>query len=85
MGSNLISDLNLPMLLMFILYSLSYLYNIMNGGGDPALLEVQEQLKALESILKAEAKRRVESNEIMQEYILNYLNELETTLGRRVN
>ena len=37
------------------------------------LKEVQDQLNALENILKAEKKRRNESNEIMDEYIGHYL------------
>ena len=52
---------------------------------DQGLLEVQEQLKNLENILKAEQKRRVESNEIMNEYILNYLDQLQYSLNDRVS
>ena len=47
--------------------------------------EVQEQLKNIENILKAEQKRRVESNEIMNEYIVNYLDQLQQNLGDRVS
>lgn len=34
---------------------------------------VQEQLNNIENIMKGEQKRRIESNEIMNEYITNYL------------
>ena len=43
---------------------------------DTGLTEVQEHLRNIENILKAEQKRRVESNEIMDEYISNYLEQL---------
>ena len=37
------------------------------------LSEVAESLRQIENIMKAESKRRVESNQIMDEYITNYL------------
>ena len=52
---------------------------------DRGLLEVQEQLKGIESILKAEQKRRVDSNEAIDEYIRKYLEKLQTSLSERVS
>jgi tetrahydromethanopterin S-methyltransferase subunit A len=40
-------------------------------------------LKEIENILKAEQKRRVESNEIMNEYIISYMEQLERSLNER--
>lgn len=52
---------------------------------DRGLLEVQEQLKGIESILKAEQKRRVDSNDAIDEYIRKYLEKLQTSLSERVS
>ena len=40
-------------------------------------------MKEIENILKAEQKRRVESNEIMNEYIISYMEQLERSLNER--
>jgi hypothetical protein len=42
-------------------------------------------LKSIENILKAEQKRRVDSNAIMQDYLVNYLDQLQQALGDRVS
>lgn len=39
----------------------------------------------IEAILKAEQKRRVESNHITQEYIHSFLDKLETSLNAKVS
>ena len=46
---------------------------------------VQENLDQIEAILKAESKRRMEANQITEEYIKNYLDGLEKNLTQRVN
>ena len=51
---------------------------------ESGMPEVQVQLKNIENIMKAEQKRRVESNEIMNEYIINYLQQLQLNLNDRV-
>lgn len=52
---------------------------------DEEIKLVQEQLIKIENILKAESKRRIEANQITEEYILNYLDSLEQNLNKRVN
>jgi hypothetical protein len=52
---------------------------------DRGLQEVQEQLRNIENILKAEQKRRVETNEIIDRYITDYLEQLQSSLSERVN
>ena len=47
------------------------------------LSEVAESLRQIENIMKAESKRRVESNQIMDEYITNYLDQLQQSLNDR--
>lgn len=42
-------------------------------------------MKSIENILKAEQKRRVDSNAIMQDYLVNYLDQLQQALGDRVS
>lgn len=49
------------------------------------LHDVMESLKNVENIIKAEQKRRVESNEIMNDYIVNYLDQLQASINGRVN
>eukprot|EP00347_Sterkiella_histriomuscorum_P006836 403351248 len=51
---------------------------------DAALSEVSDSLRQIENIMKAEQKRRVESNEIMNEYITSYLDQLQQSLNDRV-
>ena len=45
---------------------------------------IQESLGQIEAILKAESKRRFESNQLTEEYILDYLDKLEQNLNNRV-
>lgn len=45
---------------------------------------VQESLGQIEAILKAESKRRLEANKLTDEYIMEYLEKLETNLNSRV-
>jgi len=45
---------------------------------------VQDSLQQIEAILKAEAKRRTEANQITSDYIVNYLDSLEQSLSERV-
>jgi len=52
---------------------------------DGELDAIQEQLQKIENILKAESKRRLEANQIMEESILDYLDKLEQQLHLRVN
>lgn len=40
------------------------------------ITQAQDQLKQIEYIIKAENKRRIESNEIMNDYITEFLNSL---------
>lgn len=42
---------------------------------------VQESLNQIEAILKAESKRRIEANKLTEEYILEYLDKLESSLN----
>ena len=45
---------------------------------------MQESLSQIEAVLNAESKRRTEANQITQEHITHYLQELENTLTNRV-
>ena len=45
---------------------------------------VQDNLNQIEAILKAESKRRIEANKLTEDYILEYLDKLETSLNTRV-
>ena len=49
------------------------------------LYVVQESLGQIEAILKAESKRRLEANKLTEEYILEYLEKLETSLNNQVS
>jgi len=51
---------------------------------DPGITEATDKLNSIENILKAEQKRRSESNTIMHDYILDYLDQLQQSLTNRV-
>jgi len=55
-----------------------------NSYEDPGVQEATKKLSSIEDILKAEQKRRAESNTIMHDYILDFLDELQQTLSSRV-
>ena len=44
---------------------------------DEALIHIFEGLSQIEAILKAESKRRVEANQITNDYINSYLDKLD--------
>lgn len=45
---------------------------------------VTENLNQIEAILKAESKRRIEANKLSEDYIMDYLEKMETELNSRV-
>ena len=45
---------------------------------------ITDSLSSIEAILIAESKRRTESNRLTEEYILDYLEKLESSLNQRV-
>ena len=51
---------------------------------DEQLLLIVEGIKQIEAILKAEQKRREESNNMTQDYIQQYLDKLESTLQQKI-
>ena len=58
----------------------------MNGAtDDEQLYLLLEGIKQIEAILKAEQKRREESNKITEEYIGSYLDKLSHTLTVKVS
>ena len=48
------------------------------------LFIVTENLNQIEAILKAESKRRIEANRLSEEYIMDYLDKMESELNSRV-
>ena len=52
---------------------------------DEEIKLVHESLQKIENILKAESKRRLEANQITEDYIITYLESLEQNLDKRVN
>ena len=52
---------------------------------DEEIRLVHESLQKIENILKAESKRRLEANQITEDYIITYLDSLEQNLDKRVN
>ena len=52
---------------------------------EEGIKKVAESLSSIENILKAEEKRRKESNQVIREYIDSYLNELQASLTRKVS
>lgn len=55
----------------------------MDGTNDELSL-ISENLSQIEAILKAESKRRLEANRLTEDYIMDYLEKLETSLTSRV-
>ena len=52
---------------------------------DEEIKFVNNSLQKIENILKAESKRRMEANQLTEDYILNYLDTLEQNLYKRVS
>ena len=52
---------------------------------DEEIKFVNDSLQKIENILKAESKRRMEANQLTEDYILNYLDTLEQNLYKRVS
>lgn len=48
------------------------------------LMIVTENLNQIEAILKAESKRRIEANKLSEDYIMDYLEKMESELNSRV-
>mmetsp|Transcript_19724 Transcript_19724/g.24329 ORF Transcript_19724/g.24329 Transcript_19724/m.24329 type:complete len:119 (+) Transcript_19724:1-357(+) len=55
----------------------------LNAANDE-LSMIQESLNQIEAILNAESKRRLEANRLTEDYIMDYLEKLETSLNSRV-
>tara|TARA_B110000285_G_C14904115_1_gene504680 strand:- start:551 stop:805 length:255 start_codon:yes stop_codon:yes gene_type:complete len=52
---------------------------------DTELLDVQESLRDIDQIMIAETKRRIESNQIMSEFIDDYLKTLNERITSKVD
>ena len=52
---------------------------------DEELQLVKEQLASIEAVLKAESKRRIEANHIMDDYIMGFMTSIEDQLTARVD
>ena len=52
---------------------------------DEEIRLVHDSLQKIENILKAESKRRLEANQITEDYIVSYLDSLEQNLTKRVS
>ena len=52
---------------------------------DTELLDVQESLRDIDQIMIAETKRRIESNQIMSEFIDDYLKTLNERITNKVD
>ena len=54
-----------------------------NAANDEISL-IGESLNQIEAILNAESKRRLEANRLTEDYIMDYLEKLESSLNSRV-
>lgn len=52
---------------------------------DLQLQAIAQGLSQIEAIVKAESKRRIESNQVTQDYIHSYLDKLEQSIQQRVH
>ena len=52
---------------------------------DDELLEVQDQLRDIDQIMIAETKRRIESNQIMADFIDEYLKTLNQNITNKID
>ena len=59
--------------------------DLMFNDEDPELRQVNTDLEEIEQVIDAEKKRREESNQIMKEFIVEYLQDLESSIANKVD